>query len=337
MTATSKTAPMALLSLAFCASHLYAQNAAVADGFYAYAPEIHVEVIRQESADSPACQGEFAPLECETGNGGVLFPGGLTLGIEAAGFIYYTGQVSGDVLDSTGTRIGIDGRTILRVRSDGSTEKIAVLLRQTCADPCPTQHPPTFSYGSPVLDVSNGRIVITAHAETFSSNGTRVGNYIGLIAITGLPTMFETLLTFTPGGTLSALVPGHPDGFQSADSLQVWTGPLGTMPDWSQAQPLTCAAATSPRPGELVTVADTLPDPAVGTGRYYITASMNGSDRRLGRQYVSGAYSARMPSSLPVCQEWQRTSLGEGRGSCTYDGARVTQARHMQRGSAVCL
>jgi hypothetical protein len=125
----------------------------------------------------------------------------------------------------------------------------------------------------------------------------------GFITIGGLPTMFDTLLTFIPGGqSLSLLTPTHPDGFRSADSLQVWTGDVRTLPDWSQAQPLTCEATVTPTPGQQVTIADTLPNPAVGHGRYYLTASVNGSDRRLGRQYLNGAFSARNPASLPVCE-----------------------------------
>jgi len=41
---------------------------------------------------------------------------------------------------------------------------------------------------------------------------------------------------------------------------------------------------------------------SVGQGRYYLVASQSGSDRRLGRQYVNGAFSARQPAGLPVCQ-----------------------------------
>ena len=58
----------------------------------------------------------------------------------------------------------------------------------------------------------------------------------------------------------------------------------------------------SPTPGQVVMVQDTLPDPPYGEGRYYITAWQHGADRRLGRQYVNGAFSARDPSTLPVCQ-----------------------------------
>jgi hypothetical protein len=61
-------------------------------------------------------------------------------------------------------------------------------------------------------------------------------------------------------------------------------------------------AAQSPTPGQLVSDSDTLPDPAVGEGRYYLVASQNGTDRRLGRQYVNGAFSARQPAGLTGCQ-----------------------------------
>jgi len=296
-----KTALMALLLLTVCRSRIYAQGVSVADGFYAYVPGVRVELLRQEDPAS-TCQGQFIPLECEVVSmTGVPIPSELSMGMDPAGSLYYTSQTSGDILDTGGSRIGIDGRYVMRERSDGSPERIAVLMRQICADPCPTQHPPTFSYKSPVFDVTNGRIVIEVHAETYNSGGTRIADEVGLIAISGLPTMFDTLLTFTLGGQLSALMPAHPDGFRSADSLQLWTGDVRSLPDWSQAQPLTCNAATSPAPGQIITVADTLPDPPAGHGRYYLSASVKGSDRRLGRQYTNGAFSARDPTSLPVC------------------------------------
>jgi hypothetical protein len=292
------------LFFALSGSLIYAQDISVADGFYAYVPGIHVEVLRQESADTPGiCQGQLAPIECEMApsSGGLFGTWPPPLGTDAAGAVYYAVQAGNDVLDSGGTKIGIDGRTILRDTVNHSTEKLAVLMRQLClgGDPCPI-FKPTFAYQTPIFDVSNGRMVIEVHAENFSLNGTRTSNQVGLIAISGLPTMFDTLLTFTPGGNLSALVPGHPDGFRSADSLQVWTGALGTMPNWSLAQALECSASGAS--GQVVTVTDTLPDPVPGTGRYYLTASKSGADRRLGRQYMNGQYSARNPAGLPVCQ-----------------------------------
>ena len=128
-------------------------------------------------------------------------------------------------------------------------------------------------------------------------------NFLGVGELRGLPAQFDTLLTFIPGQqAMNILTPAHPDGFRSADFLQVWTGDVRSMPDWSQAEPLTCEAAANPTQGQAVTVADSLPDPPVGEGRYYLVASQNGADRRLGRQYVSGAFSARQPAGLPACQ-----------------------------------
>jgi hypothetical protein len=299
MTAT-RASLIGFLFFSVSGTLVYAQDISVADGFYAYVPGVRVDVVRQESADT-ACQGQFPPIECELASdeGGLFGPG--TLGIDAAGSIYYTVQAGNDVFDSGGTKIGIDGRTILRT-SGNPAAQVAVLMRQLClgGDPCPI-YKPTFAYQTPIFDVSNGRVVVEVHAENFSfANGTRTSNQVGLIAISGLPTMFDTLVTFTPGGNLSALVPGHPDGFRSADSLQVWTGPLGTMPDWSLAQALACNASGAS--GQVVTVGDALPDPAPGTGRYYLTASKSGADRRLGRQYINGQYLPRNPAGLPACQ-----------------------------------
>jgi len=155
-----------------------------------------------------------------------------------------------------------------------------------------------------VIDVTGGRILMTVVASSVDAlNQTSTPTTIGVIELSGLPTMFDTLMTFVPfGQAISAVVPAHPDGFRSAASLQLWTGDVRTLPDWSQANPLTCSAATNPTPGQVVTVADSLPDPPVGHGHYYLTASVNGPNRRLGRMYANGAFSARDPSALPICQ-----------------------------------
>jgi hypothetical protein len=152
------------------------------------------------------------------------------------------------------------------------------------------------------FDVTNGELYLFVDAYE-SQSGQAVRGESGLVVVSGFTRMFDTLLTFIPGQqSLNILTPANPDGFRSADSMQVWTGDVRSMSDWSQAQPLACSAATSPLPGQVVTVPDALPDPAVGRGRYYLVASQSGSDRRLGRQYVNGAFSARTPSGLPVCQ-----------------------------------
>jgi len=154
------------------------------------------------------------------------------------------------------------------------------------------------------MDVTNGGILMIASADIRSKPYDLPIDYrVGILEISGLPQMFDTLLTFVPTGQLLAiLTPAHPDGFRSVDSMQLWAGDVRTLPDWSQAQPLACTAATNPDPGQLVSITDALPDPAVGEGRYYVVASQSGTQRRLGREYVNGAFSARDPTTLPVCQ-----------------------------------
>jgi hypothetical protein len=169
---------------------------------------------------------------------------------------------------------------------------------------CDAGYPTQVSSATPKLafDVTSG--ILHIYVERIIDDlltGVTLARDSGIVTVSGFPKLFDTLLSFTPGGTLTAITPAHPDGFRSADSMQVWTGDVRSMPDWSQAQPLTCSAATSPTPGQVVTVPDTLPDPPLGHGRYYLTASVNGADRRLGRQYANGAFTARDPSSLPGC------------------------------------
>ncbi len=70
------------------------------------------------------------------------------------------------------------------------------------------------------------------------------------------------------------------------------------MRDWSQAQPLQCGyPATPPSVGDYLTVADPLPDPAQGTGRYYVTAVTHQGQRRYGRKATNGVLSGRDPAS----------------------------------------
>ena len=156
----------------------------------------------------------------------------------------------------------------------------------------------------PDLDAVNGLVHLRGYSQFYDVTAqTMIKEERGWVTISGMPTLFDTLLTFIPGQpSMNILTPAMPDGFRSADSLQVWTGNVRSMPDWSQAQPLACMAAQNPTPGQIVSVADTLPDPPVGQGRYYLVASQNGPDRRLGRKCVNGAFSARQPAGLPVCQ-----------------------------------
>jgi hypothetical protein len=241
------------------------------------------------------CEQDPKPSECSTTD--ITYA--IQLGGDAAGNIY---SVSQHFVFEDAPPISKYGAALLRTVPSGGTTIVGYLVEELC-DSFQCAARSIFRYGRQLsVDVTNGRILLPISAEFFSNN-IEYARSVGLMEIDGLPTLFDTLLTFVPAQpALNILTPAMPDGFRLADSLQVWTGNVRSMPDWSQAQPLACMGAQNPVPGQLVSVPDTLPDPAVGEGRYYLVASQNGADRRLGRQYVSGAFSARQPAGLPVCQ-----------------------------------
>jgi len=267
-----------------CVSLLFAEQAHaqsyLTDNFQLLRPELTISVFR-DFTNTPTGQpcnsanGYNLPLtfgsafECESWiNTPVPAWRSIGGGFDATGALY---QITpNDLLSTTDIVRGIDNTTETIARLPSSVGVVINLA----------------------LDNANGRLYLAVRTE----------GPAGIVVISGLPTMFDTLLTFIPGGqAISTVTPRHPDGFRSAESVQIWTGDVRSMPDWSQAQPLTCAAATNPAPGQIVTVPDTLPDPAPGGGRYYIAATQHAADRRLGRQYVGGSFNARDPASLPLC------------------------------------
>jgi len=233
------------------------------------------------------------------------------------------GEVAGEIprpigVDSVGRSYRLTGQFSLSVASpetvallyrelgDAPLTSLATIYTRRCIDAVPYCTPNyLFAATLPWVDPVAGNIMMVAAGCVIPSGagGCDLRAGAALVTISGLPKMFDTLLTFVPPGqTISLLTPTHPDGFRSADSLQLWAGDVRTLPDWSQATAVSCVAAATPKPGQLVSVADTLPDPAVGPARYYVVASQNGPQRRLGREYVNGALSARDPAVLPVCQ-----------------------------------
>lgn len=283
----------------FVSSSLLAQGSAMLDSVEILDPTLTASV--RFSSGSGDCQGppgSLVNLPCEPSVGfeyehfpaadGSLYVWNRTLSPSCGG---------GTDERYSLVRIGLD-------KSVGEVLGLNITKCLTCSAGC-TQILQGSYGGQP--DPVNGLLYVHGRSDLYDcipGVGCQLASTgHGLVVISGFPALFDTLMTYIPGGqTLSLLMPKHPDGFRAADSLQVWTGDVRSMPDWSQAQPLTCEAATTPAPGQVVTVADALPDPAVGHGRYYITASQSGPDRRLGRQYVNGAFSARSPEALPVCQ-----------------------------------
>jgi len=239
-------------------------------------------------------------LTCVGGMDGNPAADPYPVGIDAAGRRY---------LLSMTNRIDLPFSRFVRLfREDlkGPSMEILWIHRVVCQDDS-CRYVYRFGATVPLIDLANGIIGFTGSGYLCDATGNNFG-YCSAEAhfkmtIRGLPTLFDTLLTFVPNGqSLTALTPAYPDGFRSEHSLQLWAGDVRTLPDWSQAQPVACMAATNPTPGHLVSVMDTLPDPGVGEGRYYVLASESGVDRRLGRQYVNGAFSAREPTGLPMCQ-----------------------------------
>lgn len=284
--------------------------------------------------NDPTLQVSYAPVVCTVGadpSGCGSLPGYLTpesysppglpnparpIGTDSAGSVYVITGVTGSFYGQAGVDrpTGSSTAVMYRMASDGSTEgRIGTINLLACLDPSCATWDWFGAVSGPWIDPVGGTMLMFIQDARGPCTWDCIPNYCTWscdayvngyvrVTITGLPKLFDTLLTFVPGGALVALTPGLPDGFRSADSLQVWTGNVRSMPNWSQAQPLTCSAATSPTPGQVVTVPDTLADPTVGTGRYYVVASQSGGNRRLGRQYVNGAFSARDPSGLPACQ-----------------------------------
>ncbi len=94
-----------------------------------------------------------------------------------------------------------------------------------------------------------------------------------------------------------------PEGLPVADYFDTYYGDLATVGDWSQAQPLQCGfPSTPPSVGDYLAVADPLPDPAPGHGRYYVTAVTHQGQRRYGRKATNGVLSGRDPAVLPGCE-----------------------------------
>lgn len=120
--------------------------------------------------------------------------------------------------------------------------------------------------------------------------------------IAGLATEFEVLQSYQPNAGFAFRVPYMPEGLPAADQFDTFYGPLTIPIDFAQAQPLQCNyPASPPQVGDYLTVVDPLPDPAVGTGRYYITAMTYQGQTRYGRKASGGKLSGRDPAVLPAC------------------------------------
>lgn len=124
-----------------------------------------------------------------------------------------------------------------------------------------------------------------------------------IAAISGFARAFDIFQSYQPpSGPISFRVPAMPDGLEAADHFDTYWGNLGHPIDFAQSHPLECRyPAASPHVGDYLTVADPLPNPNVGTGRYYVTAATYQGQIRYGRKASGGHLSGRDPSQLPAC------------------------------------
>jgi hypothetical protein len=191
--------------------------------------------------------------------------------------------------------------TVFRVSHDGTATPVAYVDDRCLPDGSADEIAPTGAAFDPmagmiVVGYGNRSDVRGGGAERYPFAQQKVG-------LQGLTTTFEILQTYTPAtNTLSFRVPYMPEGLAAADHFDTYYGALTNPIDFTQAQPLQCGyPASPPSVGDYLTVADPLPNPAPGSGRYYVTAVSYQGQRRYGRQRVRGVLSGRDPRLLPMC------------------------------------
>jgi len=240
---------------------------------------------------------------CWSSNPGSQTPYSLTPQIDVAGHQYATRDVG--LLNCNGT--ARFRRYIVRLTPDGVEEDVAYITERCI--PNTTSAADTVRFRSLRIDNNAGCLLMIITTQLMGNPSPAdvtypsTGSNESLIKICGLATQFDILQSYTPDtAALGFTVPRIPEGLPAADYFDTYYGDLATVGDWSQAQPLQCGyPATAPSVGDYLTVADTLPEPAPGQGRYYVTAVTYQGEKRYGRRSSGGVLSGRNPAVLPAC------------------------------------
>lgn len=166
------------------------------------------------------------------------------------------------------------------------------------------------------LDNVNGvlRIPLWSHCDSQSSGGVPYcaqvlvppsNSAVWIAELRGLTPLLEIMQSYAPTqSSLTFRVPALPESLGGADHFDTYYGALTNPIDFTTAKPLACGfPASPPAAGDYITVADPLPTPAPGAGRYYLTAVGYEDQRRYGRQRIGGLLSGRNPALLPSCTE----------------------------------
>jgi hypothetical protein len=220
---------------------------------------------------------------------------------DALGSLYFNNGPRSDIGTCLvgGNPLPVTDSHLYRLTASGTFEMIAT-FHGSCGD----GYLIDVALGSIALDAINGDLYVNAEViHSAASAGQAIGYFH--VKISGLPTLLDIILSYQPPSTLSFNVPVRPEGLPGADSFSVYSGDLDTVSDLAQATPLQCTvpAGRPPVPGEHLAVADTLPDPSPGAGRYYVTAVRDGDLIRAGRSTIGGVMQGRNAAAMPsACQ-----------------------------------
>jgi hypothetical protein len=228
--------------------------------------------------------------------------GDASMNVDAAGNLYLDMIEKGQILsaplcvDTYGTYT----HTVRRRLPSGNIEAVGAFSDQCLPDQYIRRITVTRSHVDPI----NGVLLVEALLRNDGVGGQFSNQVRMLVKVAGLPNIFDVALTYQPPSTLSFNVPVRPEGLPGADSFAVYAGDVRTASDLSQASPLQCTvpAGRLPVPGEQLTIADALPDPSPGNGRYYVAAVRHGGQIRAGRSIIGGVLQGRNAAPLPGCQ-----------------------------------
>ena len=224
----------------------------------------------------------------------LLEPDEFWIGLDGAGGHY--GTING--VDSTGTFFDIQRRAA-GASIDQHIARITKRVELVFGQPIKL-----FAASRWELDALNGHLLIGLRGQCLTSQCAAENDteeHLGLLRISGLPALLDLAQTYVPPGSVSVVIPAHPEGLPTGSRLDLYAGDTADLPDLSRAQPLACNVGSGSAPGDTVVVADSLQSPAPGRARYYLTAVTSGSLRRAGRRTSGDTLVGRDAAAMPFC------------------------------------
>jgi hypothetical protein len=266
---------------------------------------LSVQCVWEDSDAQILCDGAtpppgLTPADCEIlcdpeqPDGACAHAPAFWFGIDGAGDAY--GVAPGD--DAAGTYLDV----YRRLAGTVTDEHVLRITERT--EPLPGEVTKIFAAGRWQVDVARGEILFNLRGSCQTALCLGQGDnkeHLALVRVTGLPSLLDVALTYEPGGSVSFRIPALPEGLPTGDFFDLYAGAVETLPDLSQAQTVACDVASGLSPGDTVVVPDPLPDPPAWEPRYYLMAVTSGTERRAGRERISGVLQGRDASGLPWC------------------------------------